>query len=180
MNPRIDYQCMATLGRILINWGFAEHVLEDLIAGMLGSDISQVNALTANMAMEYQIKSARSIAKLRFDDLTFRRLNTGLKYFERLAPFRNKLVHGFWSEREEDDLYTLASVKSAGTLKTQTEYVNLDYLQWIELQVRAVLSLLIGFGELYGLVTYGGKEEEITPELLSALAGDDDPFLRVI
>jgi hypothetical protein len=171
---------MAMLGRVVMCWGFAEHVLEDLIAGMLGSDISQVNALTANMAMEYQIKSARSIGRLRFDDLTFLRLNTALKYFERLAPLRNKLVHGFWSERDEDDQYTISSVKSGGTFKTQTEYVNLHYLQWMEMQVRAVLTLLIGFGNLYDLIDYGKEEEAELPGLLSALAGEDDPFLRVV
>jgi hypothetical protein len=163
-----------------MDWAFAEHILEDLIAGMIGADIAHVSALTANMATEYQIKSARGMGRLRFDELTFLRLNTVLKYMERLIPFRNKLVHGFWSERDEDNLYTLASLKSGGTLKTQTEYVNLIYLQWMERQIRGVLTLLLAFGELYDLINYGDEKTEVTPELLSALAGEDDPFLWVV
>jgi hypothetical protein len=180
MDPRIEHQCKASLGQIVMDWGFAEHMIEDLIAGMLGADISHVNALTANMATEYQIKSARGIGRLRFDDTTFLRLNTVLKYMERLAPFRNKLVHGFWSARDEDNLYTIASVKSGGTLRTQTEYVDLVYLQWMEKQVRALLTLLLAFGEIHDLIDYGEEKTVATPELLSALAGEDDPFLWVV
>lgn len=180
MDPHIEHQCKALLGQIVMDWGFAEHILEDLIAGMIGADISHVNALTANMATEYQIKSARGIGRLRFDDLTFLRLDTVLKYMERLAPFRNKLVHGFWSAGDNDNLYTIASLKSGGTLKTQTEYVNLIYLQWMERQVRAILTLLVALGELYDLIDYGGEKTEVTPALLSALAGEDDPFLWAV
>ncbi len=168
---------MAMLGRIVMNWAFAEHVLEDLISGMLGADVSQINAITANMATEYQIKSARSIARLRFDETGFKQFNTALRHFERLATFRNKLIHGFWAERDEDDQYTVSTIKSGGTLKTQTEYVNLHYLTWMEIQVRALLTLMLGFGHHYGLIEY---DKESSPEILSKLTDGYDPTLMVV
>lgn len=164
----------------MTEWGFAEHILEDIVAGMLGTEPSYVNALTANMATDYQIKSARSIGRRRFDEVGFKHFNTVLTYFERLAPFRNKLIHGFWSSRDEDNQYTVSTLKSGGTLRTQAEYVNLEYLRWMSRQVRALTSLLLGFGSLYGLLIYGDRPEEIQPELVSALAGEDDPFLWVV
>jgi hypothetical protein len=172
MNPDVDFFCMATLGRLLINWGFAEHTLEDLIAGIMGADISHVNALTANIATEYQIKSARTLARLRLDEAAFAQFDSALEQFEELIPFRNKLVHGFWAEHEHEDIWTVSSIKSTGHLKYQTEFVNAEYLAWLEGEVRRVMTLFFAFGEQHGLLYWSSKEA--LPDTLATLTALSD------
>jgi hypothetical protein len=173
MDPKIDFYCMATLGRIAINWAFSEHILEDLIAGMLGAEPQHINALTANMATDYQIRSARTIARMRFDDLIFAQFDSALSQFEDLVSFRNKLIHGFWAEYEDSDIWTVSTVKSTGKLRYQSEYVNFDYLEWMEKQVRRVATLLIAFGEQHGLLSW--SDASALPGTLSSLAALGGP-----
>ena len=87
--------------------------------------------------------------RLAEDDFTY--FETLIWRIRELVPYRNKVVHGLWAETETD-IAQVSMIKSAGKLKFQTEYINLDYLEWLDGQAHDESVHLMRFGQKFGLI----------------------------
>jgi hypothetical protein len=148
---------LQAIGTVITHWAYLEALIEDLTAGFMSAELTHVYTLTANINISTRLPAAVALAKLRLesdDDLAeFQSLT---KRVQTLAGFRNKVVHGLWAETGDPDIALVAAIKSAGKLKYQVEYINVQYLQWLDEQAHDVASqLLRRFGRRFGLL--GGE-----------------------
>jgi hypothetical protein len=143
---------LGALGQIVTHWSFGEAVVEDLIAGFLGANVRYVYPVTANINISTRCQSVKALAKLRLEAFDLAEFESALEQFEDLIPFRNKLIHGLWSDSDFPDIVLVSLVKSRGTARYQSEYVNLVYLQWLGRQIQRTALLLLHFGKRHGLI----------------------------
>jgi hypothetical protein len=150
-------QIVLQFGRIIMQWSFAEALIEDLLAGMMGAELKYVWALTANINISTRIEALRAVGRMRLSASAFIEFESALDQFRMLVPFRNKLVHGLWTDSDDPSLAEVYVIKSSGKIKHQSEYVNLDYLNldylnWLTRQIEQTFTLLFGFGRRNGLL----------------------------
>jgi hypothetical protein len=77
---------------------------------------------------------------------------SALGQFEALIPLRNKLVHGLWSETDDPEIARMSLVKSRGSVRHQSEFINLPYLEWLTRQMERATTLLFNFGLNHNLI----------------------------
>jgi hypothetical protein len=140
------------LGLVVMRCGFAEAVIEDLIAGFLGAETTHVYTLTANINVSTRLEALRALAVLRLEQEHYAELNTLISELKVFVPLRNKLVHGFWTETNDPDVAWVSLTKSSGRLKLQCEYVNSLYLDWLGERFFDVSLKLIDFGNKHELL----------------------------
>ena len=149
------------IGTVVTHWAFFEAVIEDIIAGFLGSQLHWVYTITAEISISARIEGLRALARLRLNDTDFAIFQTRLDSFKQLVPFRNKVVHGLWAETNGSDLCQVSAVKSRGKLKFQTEYINAVYLDWLVEQIDTSGMAIFQFGQDFGVINK--RDDSETP-----------------
>jgi hypothetical protein len=169
-----DEKMLAKLGDIVTLWAFAEAVIEDIIAGLLGTDVMYAYVVTANVNISTRLKAATALAHMRFDQSLYAEFASLIEQMTVLAPFRNKLVHGLWSEIPKEDgpgVARVAAIRAGNRLKRQNEYVNLEYLIWLANQIERIATLLFGFGKRHGLIESPNIARKISRTITSSRYG---------
>lgn len=140
------------IGTVVTHWSFFEAVIEDMIAGFLGSEIHWVYTLTSEQSISARIESIRALARLRLTEGDFSDFEARLNKFKEFVPLRNKVVHGLWAETPDPEICQVSSVRGRGRLKFQTEYMNADYLEWLDAEIYRAGMGLFQFGQDFGVI----------------------------
>lgn len=147
-----DEKLLAKFADVVTIWAFGEAVVEDIIAGLLGTDVIVAYALTTNINISTRLKASLAIAHMRFETTLFEEFETLISEMQIFVPFRNKLVHGLWSESPYPGIALVATIKSSSRVKNQTEYINLEYLIWLSQELNRIILNLFNFGREHGLI----------------------------
>ncbi len=153
-----DPEILTRIGLVVTTSSFLEAVIEDLIAGFLGTDVQWVYAITAEINMSTRIESLRTLARLRLSPEDFEDFESRLNGAKILVPFRNKIVHGLWTQVALD-FCEVAALRARGKLRMQIEYVNSFYLDWLVAQITAATMNLFVFGKVFGLEGFPTDED---------------------
>jgi hypothetical protein len=148
----VDEKMLAGIGRVVTQWAFGEAVLEDMLAGLLQAEPKHVYALTANLPTQTKIESIRAVARMRMTTMVFDTFETMLDDFRVLAPFRNKVAHGLWSETTDPEIAQVDAIKSGGKVKFQSEYQNVYYLDWLHKEITRSSMTLFYFSRKHELI----------------------------
>jgi hypothetical protein len=144
------------LGRLITRWGYLESVVENLLAGFLGTEPQLLFPIIADIQISTRLKHLRMVGKLRLSPEHFRILNRLVSDAEELCRFRNYLIHGLWNLLEANDdivivMETRPSKKSAVTRQIG-QYCNVDYMEWLIAAVSRCMYFLHDFGKQFGLI----------------------------
>jgi hypothetical protein len=144
------------LGRLITRWGYLESVVENLLAGFLGTEPQLLFPITADIQISTRLRHLRMVAKLRLSPEHFAILSHLVSQAEELCRFRNYVIHGLWNLLEASDdivmiMQTRPSKKSAVTRQI-AQYCNVYYLKWLIAAVSGCMYLLHDFGKQFGLI----------------------------
>jgi hypothetical protein len=143
------------LGRLITRWGYLESVIENLLAGFLGTEPQLLFPITADIQISTRLKHLRMLGKLRLAPEHFQILSKLVYQAEELCRFRNYLIHGLWNLLSANDdivsvMETRPSKKSAVTREIG-QYCNVDYMERLIACVSRCTYLLYDFGKQFGL-----------------------------
>jgi hypothetical protein len=141
---------LAKIGEVSMRWALVEAFVEDMIAGFMDAELRYTYVLTTNINISTRLQIVRALGLQRLTTDNFGKLDTILKSAEKLAPLRNKVVHGLWSETDQPSIYFVEDYRSRGKLKYHAEWLSLDYLGWLAEQVRLLGAQLLDFGRQFG------------------------------
>jgi hypothetical protein len=144
------------LGRLITRWGYLESVIENLLAGFLGTEPQLLFPITADIQIGTRLKHLRMVGKLRLAPEHFKILSHLVSQAEELCRFRNYLIHGLWNLLSENDdivlvMETRPSNKSARTRQIG-QYCNVDYMEWLIASTYRCTYLLYDFGKQFGVI----------------------------
>jgi hypothetical protein len=151
------------LGRLITRWGYLESVVENLLAGFLGTEPQLLFPITADIQISTRLKHLRMVAKLRLDPEHFKILSRLVSQAEELCRFRNYLIHGLWNLLSVSDdivlvIPTRPSTKSA-VIRQIGQYCNVEYMAWLIAVTSRCTYLLYDFGKQFGITGDDGASE---------------------
>jgi hypothetical protein len=145
-----DPTVLAKIGEISMRWSFAESIVEDIIVGFLDTELRYSYVLTTNINISTRLQIVQALGHQRLEPADFEKLDSIVKFGSALAPLRNKVVHGLWSEANDPDVQFVEDYRSRGKLKYHAEWMTPDYLDWLAEQIRLFIAQLLDFGKRFG------------------------------
>src|SRR5260370_5578868 len=94
-SPEVHPNILMALGQMTTRWGWLEATIENMIAGVLGTDPILLYPITADIAIGTRVKHLGLLARLRIGvPRDVKRLDIILRSLSLLCGRRNALIHG--------------------------------------------------------------------------------------
>jgi len=154
--PEVHGSIIVELGRLTTRWGWLEAVVEDMMAGLLGTEPPLLYPITADIAIGTRIKHLGLLAKLRIGvPADLQRLGIILASLSSLCGRRNAVIHGLWYRATEDQevamVFETRPNKNA-EIRQIGMYANAYYIEWLANDTARHTTTLHRFGLRYGLI----------------------------
>ena len=154
--PEVHGSIVVELGRLTTRWGWLEAVIEDCIAGLLGTEPPLLYPITADIAVGTRIKHLGLLAKLRIGEPPdLERLGVMLSGLNEICGRRNALIHGLWYRAADDPevamVFETRPTKSA-LIRQIGMYANAAYIAWFVDELTRHTAALHAFGVRYRLI----------------------------
>jgi hypothetical protein len=154
--PEVHASILMELGRLTTCWGWLEATIENMMAGLLGTEPQLLYPITADLAIGTRIKHLGLLAKLRIGEpIDLERLEIILSSLNVLCGRRNALIHGLWyramGDTEVAVVLETRPNRNAKTRKTGM-YANAHYIEWLVDDVGHHTETLHKFALRYDLI----------------------------
>jgi hypothetical protein len=143
------------LGRLITRWGYLESVVENLLAGFLGTEPQLLFPITADIQISTRLKHLRMVGRLRLAREYFEILSHLVLQAEELCRSRNYLIHGLWnllSVSEEIVLVMETRPRKNSSIRQIGQYCNVYYMKWLMAATDRCTYLLYDFGKQFGII----------------------------
>lgn len=128
-----------SIGSLIVNFAYFNSCLDGAASSFMSLDVEQSKALILPLQPREKVKIVRGFAKVHFNDVRKRQVESVCKRCDELIDFRNVLLHSHMIKRSPDGPIQLYDYNGSGRFKPKVRELPAD-----EVAHNAIHALVLG------------------------------------